>query len=64
MSIRRRFTVTALAAAALLAAGAAQAQDKVRIGFVTDMSSQRVPGDSSPPLPVTTPDCFLGSSFR
>ena len=39
MSLRRRFTVTALAAAALLAAGAAQAQDKVRIGFVTDMSS-------------------------
>ncbi|WP_225784961.1 ABC transporter substrate-binding protein [Xenophilus sp. Marseille-Q4582] len=39
MSLRPRFTVTVLAAAALLAAGAAQAQDKVRIGFVTDMSS-------------------------
>jgi branched-chain amino acid transport system substrate-binding protein len=35
----RTFRLGALTIAALLAAGAAQAQDKVRIGFITDMSS-------------------------
>ncbi|HVR52578.1 MAG TPA: ABC transporter substrate-binding protein [Pseudorhodoferax sp.] len=34
-----KFPLSALMFAALLAAGAAQAQDKVRIGFITDMSS-------------------------
>lgn len=33
------FRLSALTIAAFLAAGAAQAQDKVRIGFITDMSS-------------------------
>ena len=35
----RMFRLSTLTIAAFLAAGAAQAQDKVRIGFVTDMSS-------------------------
>ncbi|KQP22519.1 ABC transporter substrate-binding protein [Pseudorhodoferax sp. Leaf267] len=35
----RMFRLSALTIAAFLAAGAAQAQDKVRIGFITDMSS-------------------------
>ena len=34
----RTFRLSALTIAALLAAGTAQAQDKVRIGFITDMS--------------------------
>ena len=34
-----KFPLSALMFAALLATGAAQAQDKVRIGFITDMSS-------------------------
>ena len=34
-----KFTLSALMFASLLATGAAQAQDKVRIGFITDMSS-------------------------
>jgi branched-chain amino acid transport system substrate-binding protein len=37
--MKKAFAFTAVFAAAALAAGAAQAQDKVKIGFITDMSS-------------------------
>ena len=37
--MKKAFAYTAVFAAAALAAGAAQAQDKVKIGFITDMSS-------------------------
>jgi branched-chain amino acid transport system substrate-binding protein len=37
--MKKAFAFTAVFAAATLAAGAAQAQDKVKIGFITDMSS-------------------------
>jgi branched-chain amino acid transport system substrate-binding protein len=37
--MNKAFAFTAVFAAAALAAGAAQAQDKVKIGFITDMSS-------------------------